>query len=145
MTSAKISLHCILKAIYLEISWCSGKHFYMKNNQHQFLLKISYKTCIFKDFDFSINLSPLLKVQYSHHQTCIQFHWQFLPLFLVSDWLLLWWKFDTASKKAMKMVKTIFLIKQQENVKKVYVNIHKVAFFILNSPHQNVMNCDVPT
>ena len=42
------------------------------------------------------------------------------------------------------MVKTIFLIKQQENVKKAYVNIHKVAFFILNSSHQTVMNCDVP-
>ena len=41
------------------------------------------------------------------------------------------------------MVKTIFLIKRQENVKKVHVNIHKVAFFILNSSHRTVMSCDV--
>ena len=32
----------------------------MKNNQHQILFQVSYKTCNFKDINFSVTLEPFL-------------------------------------------------------------------------------------
>ena len=48
------------KANYLKIFWFPDKRFSMKNNQHQILFKISWKKCIYKDFNFLVTMGPFM-------------------------------------------------------------------------------------
>ena len=63
------------------------------------------------------------------HKFDTKFHWQFLITYS-GFWLvnILLWKFETLSKKEIKIKKTT------KNVKKVYLNIRQ-HFFSANSPH----------
>ena len=83
---------------------------------------------------------PNIKLSQTLIYYCILFHWQFLITYS-GFWLIniLLGKFDTSSKKEMKMIKSQFFkwkltIKCQESVCK-----YEVTFLTVNSPHWPVM------
>ena len=117
-------------------------HFLMIYDKHELMIYINSTQCFLPKSLWEYRIKTLS----SKYGISIHFQWQFI-ITIFGFWLvnILLLKFDTSSKKEMKMIKThIFWWKTTRKCQKSVCK-QKAAFFTLKSPHWSVikhaLNC----